>query len=72
MCHTYGEGLSFYYITKEEMDKLLDRLKIISEPEYQREAKDGFQSLYQYWNARGREALMYKIEQLDTQIDILK
>jgi lantibiotic modifying enzyme len=68
--HNYAEGISFYYITKEEMDKLLDRVKKINKHDYDKEAKDGFQSAYRFWNEQGREALEEKIHQLDNQIRV--
>jgi lipoprotein NlpI len=71
MSHNYAEGISFYYIPKKDFDTLLDQVKIICKEDYQVEAKDGFRSLYEYWNERGQKRINQKIENNKEQIKFL-
>jgi hypothetical protein len=59
--HNYGEGISFYYIPKKDFDTLLDQVLIISQEDYDIEAKDDFYGLVDYWNNKGQAAIDCKI-----------
>tara|TARA_R110000851_G_scaffold329247_2_gene500959 strand:- start:4380 stop:4604 length:225 start_codon:yes stop_codon:yes gene_type:complete len=59
--HNYAECISFYYIEKDNFNKLLDQVKVISQSEYDEEAQDGFQSLVNFWNEKGRKRFNAKL-----------
>jgi NTP pyrophosphatase (non-canonical NTP hydrolase) len=68
--HKYGEGISFYYITKKEFDELLDLVKQLSPEEYKDEAKDDFYQLVAYWNEAGRDRLEHQIISLKRRVEL--
>ena len=70
--HKYGEGISFYYISKEDFDTLLDLVKLIAPDEYEVEAKDDFYGLVRYWNEAGQHRLDAQISSLQRGKEALK
>jgi hypothetical protein len=61
MAHKYFEGIGFYFHSKEDFNKLLDQVKLISEQEYKEDSEDGFQDCVKYWNEKSRREFRSKI-----------
>ena len=66
--HKYGEGISFYYITKNEFNELLDLVKQLAPEEYKDEAKDDFYQLVAYWNEAGRSRFELQVDHLKNRL----
>ena len=59
MAHDISESNPF--LTKLELETLLDQVKILNKEEYDLEAKDGFNSLYLFWCGKPKSAFSAKL-----------
>jgi len=66
--HKYGEGISFYYISKEDFNTLLDLVKQLAPDEYEAEARDEFYGLVAYWNEAGQHRFNVQVSSLQRRL----
>ena len=72
--HNLSEDIQFTSIYKDTFEDYLDVMKEYSEDDYNAEAKDGFLSLYNYWNGLRKPAssLRHKVRDLRASINFRK